>query len=298
MAWQDIPVPGSRVRGEAGSGDPTTVTGRTSTRRRDELLLKLDRTDGEGDEGGSLVELAAVRAASHRHPAFAEVGRAMGRLRKVNPSAWRVLNRRLVGVCSGNIAEVHALAEARLEEFPLRTALIGLCRLLPEQMGFPREVVAGLAAWEEWLAACRPQSGRKQGQTVASSISPGAQGQRFAFARALADAGVSQKLIAERLGVSQQAVSYMLRGHGMRDVTEAFTSTDTAPSSRELNRDRLEAEALRSQPSHSGGVRVPELRRRFTVADDVRQRVVSGLAEDECVARASAWEQVRKVRGW
>jgi hypothetical protein len=220
--WHDhVRVPASRPLGESGCGEATTVSGRTSTRRRDELLLCLDAR-----ETSKPMSLAAYRRASRPgdlerggHPCWSELERAMSVLAVRDPFGHQVLVETLVAEPLPGmdwrrvVAAIHALPflaggvshAVSAPRYGLVRALGALDELLPANLSFPREVHDQVEGWSEWLASVRAAGSAKQQRSRSYQA---ATRLRDAHIVELSEmAGWPQSRIAHELGVSQATVS-------------------------------------------------------------------------------------------
>lgn len=224
--WHDhLRIPASRPMGESGSGEPTTMSGRTSTRRRDELLLRLDR-----QQAPKPMSLSAYRRATRpgdlergSHPCWSELERAMGVLAVRDSFGHRVLVETLVaeplpGVDWRRVvAAIHALPfiaggvqhAVSAPRYGLLRALAALDELLPANLSFPREVHDQVEGWSAWLASVKGAASEKQQRSRSYRSASVLRDAHIFELSSLA--GWSQARIAKELGVSQATVSRALR---------------------------------------------------------------------------------------
>lgn len=255
-----IPMPGSRIRGESGLAEPPTVTGRTSTRRRDELLLRLERTPEDLEPMTGRKDDSNVVAIDRHHrtmtsPFWATLRDGLQQLQALDGFGWRLVVETLVEPDDARnaFARIHALKYVAGGQYgsPVATPRAGLVRalmlldreLLPSGLTFPGFVHAQVESWDAWIAAIAPRK-TQSGKIVRASTSDGrdidenAYAMRAQYVRELDLAGLTQAQIATDLGITQQMVSKILKardsevsnvvwidrreGRVYRDVTHRF----------------------------------------------------------------------------
>lgn len=225
-SWHDhLPVPGSRVRGESGAGEPTTVSGRQSTKRRDELLLRLEREREDGLRGrpddANVVSMDAYRR-SHQGAFWQTLSETMTVLSVEDGYGHRLLLHVFVRPMDtrGALARCHALATVaggNVGEGPVETpryrlvkALVWLDRHLPAGLVFPTTVVEQVAGWEQWLAAIRTRK-TDEGRTIRSGADKASLRERDRYIRELTEmAGWTQQRVATHLGLNQSTIQRVL----------------------------------------------------------------------------------------
>jgi hypothetical protein len=225
--WHDhVRITVSTVRGESGSGEQTTMSGRTSTRRRDELLLRLQVGSGDGRPTSMDAYRHARRPGDLErgsHPFWAELERAMTLLEQRDKFGHDLVVRTLVADPLPGadwrrvVAAIHALPYIAggvsyavcAPRYALVAALRELDEILPANIVFPREVGDQVEGWNVWLASVKGAASAKQQRSrsyqAACSL-------RDAHILELSNlAGWSQARIAVELGVHQSTVSRALK---------------------------------------------------------------------------------------